>query len=263
MATRPIRVLVADNNIELCRTIEEFLNGQGDIEVAALAHDGQEALEKLEEVLPDVMILDITMPNLDGMAVLERMGSLELDPAPKVIVLTAMGREDIIKRFTELGADYFIIKPFDLELLAERIRQFIQTSGGPVAQDGKAKYGPRRQSEASIDVTQLLHQMGVPPNFKGYNYLRDAVLMVLRDPQLLGGALTKRLYPQLAEKYASTPGGVEAAIRNAVLACYERGNRDFIHELCGAGRGSRRGCPTNSMVIAKLADHIRLERKVG
>src|SRR5690606_34770372 len=258
-----IRVLIADNNLELCRTIQEFLDNQGDMEVVGIALDGQQALEQIAERRPDVVILDITMPNLDGMAVMERMGELELEPVPKVIVLTAMGREDIIQRFTELGAHYFIIKPFDLDLLAERIRQFASTGTAAVLPDSNGRYVPDLNSDVSLDVTELLHQMGVPPSFKGYNYLRDAVLMVLRDPQLVGGALTKRLYPRLAEKYASTPGGVEAAIRNAVVACYERGNREFIHELCGAGRGSRRGCPTNSMVIAKLADHIRLERKVG
>lgn len=263
MAARHVRVLIADNNLELCRTIEEFLNGQGDMEVVGLAHDGQEALELLAEVEPDVLLLDITMPNLDGMAVLERMGKLGLDPVPKVIVLTAMGREDIIQRFTELGAHYFIIKPFDLDLLAERIRQFASTGTAAVLPESNGRYVPDLKSDVSLDVTELLHQMGVPPNFKGYNYLRDAVLMVLRDPQLLGGALTKRLYPRLAEKYASTPGGVEAAIRNAVVACYERGNREFIEALCGLGRNGVKGCPTNSMVIAKLADHIRLQRKVG
>lgn len=263
MAAGLIRVLIADNNLELCHTIEEFLNTQGDMEVAGLAHDGKEALEQMAELKPDVVVLDITMPNLDGMAVLERMDSLNLAPPPTVIVLTAMGREDIIQRFTDLGAKYFIIKPFDLELLAERIRQFSPGRGSTVVRESRETYQPSERPQAvSLGVTQLLHEMGVPPNFKGYNYLRDGVLMVLREPQLLGGALTKRLYPELAHKYETTPGGVEAAIRNAVLACYERGNRDFIEKLCGHGRGLK-SCPTNSMVIAKLADHIRLQRKVG
>lgn len=264
MASRPIRVLIADNNIELCHMIEEFLNTQEDMEVVALAHDGKEALERMAEVAPDVVVLDITMPNLDGMAVLERMGSLNLNPRPTVIVLTAMGREDIIQRFTDLGAEYFIIKPFDLMLLAERIRQFSAGGGLPLTREiGRRNGALKANEDASFTVTQLLHRMGVPPNFKGYNYLRDGVLMVLRDSQLLGGALTKRLYPELAEKYRTTPGGVEAAIRNAVLACYERGNREFIDELCGQGHRAKKSCPTNSMVIAKLADHIRLRQKVG
>jgi len=263
MPSRPIRVMIADNNVELCRLIEGYLNTQGDMEVVAIAHDGREALDKMPQAAPDVVVLDITMPNLDGMAVLERMGSLNLDPRPVVIVLTAMGREDIIQKFTDLGAEYFIIKPFDLELLSERIRQFAGR-GSAVVRESKFDMAHTKATEdASLSVTRLLHRMGVPPNFKGYNYLRDGVLMVLRDAQLLGGALTKRLYPELAEKYRTTPGGVEAAIRNAVLACYERGNREFIEELCGGGPRAKKSCPTNSMVIAKLADHIRLQQKVG
>lgn len=261
MPNNLIRVLIADNNLELCRTIQEFLDSQGDMEVVGLAYDGHQALAKMAEEKPDVVILDITMPNLDGMAVLERMGQLDLNPQPKVIVLTALGREDIIQRFTELGAHYFIIKPFDLELLAERIRQFSHAKTAGVTHQARGSQVASNLSDASLAVTRLLHELGVPANFKGYNYLRDAVLMALRDPQLLGGALTKRLYPQLAEKYGSTAGGVEAAIRNAVLACYERGNQELIHRLCGVG--GRKSCPTNSLIIAKLADYVRLQRKVG
>ncbi len=260
MPSQLIRVLIADNNLELCRTIQEFLDNQGTWRSSGSPTTASKRWSRWPSVKPDVVILDITMPNLDGMAVMERMGELELEPAPKVIVLTALGREDIIQRFTELGAHYFIIKPFDLELLPSGCASFPAANGGLV-QRGKGAAAAPSYTEASVTVTQLLHEMGVPPNFKGYNYLRDAVLMALRDPQLLGGSLTKRLYPQIAEKYGSTPGGVEAAIRNAVLACYERGNQDFIHQLCGVG--SRKSCPTNSLVIAKLADHIRLQRKVG
>lgn len=268
MTRHLIKVLIADNNIELCRTIQEFLDSQGDMEVVGIAHDGVDALSELVATCPDVLILDITMPNLDGMAVLERMSGLNLTPRPKVIVLTALGREDVIQRFTDLGAHYFIVKPFDLELLAERIRQFAGSKPTVSSNESKDVATSSISTgqgfvETSQWVTQLLHEMGVPPNFKGYNYLRDAVLLTLRDPQLLGGALTKRLYPQLAEKYGSTPGGVEAAIRNAVLASCERGNREFIEKLCGPFRGSRKTWPTNSIVIAKLADTIRMQRKVG
>jgi len=258
-----VKVLIADNNVELCRTIQEFLDSQGDMEVIGIAHDGLEALEELTAQRPDVLILDITMPNLDGMAVLERMSSLDLDPPPKVIVLTALSREDVIQRFTDLGAHYFIVNPFDLELLAERIRQFAGAKRSVTAPKAPSGSNGTTFAENSLGVTQLLHEMGVPPNFKGYNYLRDAVLLALRDPQLLGGALTKRLYPQLAEKYGSAPGGVEAAIRNAVLACCERGNQEFIQRLCGPFRGSKKSWPTNSIVIAKLADTIKMQRKVG
>lgn len=263
MSVHLINVLIADNNIDLCHTIQEFLDSQGDIEVVGQAHDGLEALEKLVQLEPHVIILDITMPNLDGMGVLERIPGLQLERLPRVIVLTALDREDVIQRFSELGADYYMVKPFNLELLAERIRQFSRGASFKSSVSSKPIAEKTSFTENSQGVTELLHEMGVPPNFKGYNYLRDAVLLALRDPHLLGGSLTKKLYPQIAEKYESTPGGVEAAIRNAVLAGCERGNQEFIQQLCGSFRGSRKNWPTNSIVIAKLADTIKMQRKVG
>ena len=257
-----IRVLIADNNVDLCVTLQEFLEAEEDIEVCGIAYDGEEALDLLGSLEVDVLILDITMPRLDGMAVLERMESLGLKKRPRVIVLTALSRDDLIQRFTDLGADYFMVKPFDLNLLAERIRQFAHSQGSNAsASVSTGKYRPQVIDD-EVSITRLLQEMGVPAHFKGYNYLRDAVRIVLRDEQMLGGSLTKKLYPQLAEKYGSTPGGVEAAIRNAVLAAWESGNRAFLDKLSGGNKRKGR-FPTNSMVIAKLADELRLQGRVG
>lgn len=259
---RLIRVLIADNNVELCQALEDFLGTQVDIEVVGIAYNGEEALRMIAEVRPDVCILDITMPRLDGMAVLERVAGLGLPHAPRFIVLTALSRDDLVQRFTDLGADYFIVKPFDLSLLAERIRQFASRDSGGSVREGAAVYRSAGGNEDEVGVTRLLHEIGIPAHFKGYSYLRDAVLMALRDEQLLGGALTKKLYPRLAEKYESTPGGVEAAIRNAVLAAWDSGNRDFLERLTGGAL--RRGrFPTNSLLIAKLVDELRLGTRTG
>lgn len=257
-----IRVLIADNNVDLCVTLNQFLGSQDDIEVCGIAYDGEEALELIVTREPDVVVLDITMPRLDGMAVLERMEGLGLTKTPRVIVLTALSRDDLIQRFTDLGADYFMVKPFDLNLLADRIRQFSTTAGTGVVSGGSSPKFRAPVVDDEVSVTRLLQEMGVPAHFKGYNYLRDAVRIVLRDEQMLGGALTKKLYPKLAEKYGSTPGGVEAAIRNAVLAAWESGNREFIDKLSGGNLRKGR-FPTNSMVIAKLADELRVNGRVS
>lgn len=258
-----IRVLIADNNIELCQTLSHFLGAQDDMDVCGIAYNGEEALKLISDTEPNVVLLDITMPRLDGMAVLERLETLGLRTLPRIIILTALSRDDLIQRFTELGADYFIVKPFDLGLLAERIRQFSATGGSDVTTEVGAKsYRQATAIDDEVSVTRLLQEMGVPAHFKGYNYLRDAVRIVLRDEQMLGGALTKKLYPRLAEKYGSTPGGVEAAIRNAVLAAWESGNRDFIERLSGGSIRKGR-FPTNSMVIAKIADELRVGGRVS
>ncbi len=260
-----IRVLIADNNIELCETLEEYLGSLPDMEVVGCAYDGEEALAKIERLSPDVVILDITMPHLDGLAVMERLRAAETSPngapagvrgRPAIIVLTAFGREDVIQRFTELGAQYFIVKPFDLELLAQRIRQFGTAQESAAHEEGLPGRPTRPVANAEATITGLLHEMGVPAHFKGYIYLRDAVLIVVQENRMLGGSLTKELYPRLAQKYGTTPGGVEAAIRNAIMAAWEEGNREFVASLTGIGQRRDR-FPTNSLVIAKLADRVR------
>lgn len=314
----PIRILLADNNLALCQLLEEYLNQQEDMEVVGKVFDGVQALEAIEGQDPDVILLDVTMPQLDGLAVMERLPQLHLSTLPHVIVLTAFGREDILQRFTELGADYFIVKPVDLELLTRRVREFgrqprrpLPSPGNWSAQEAAAalasdtataaapadtsaprslaglgttempassvyanaglgvRSGPtplwhseRRDSarpRPEVQVTLLLHQMGVPPHFKGFMYLRDAVLLTLSDETLIGGGLTKELYPRLGQQHAATAGAVEAAIRNAITAAWQRGNRAFMQELIsGTSLPRSERTPTNSLVIAKLADRIRL-----
>ncbi len=262
-----LRILIADNNVGLCETLETFLERQEAMQVVGVAHDGEETLALIEEREPDVVLLDITMPHLDGLGVMERLSQLRLSHRPKIIVLTAFGREDIIRRFTDLGADYFVVKPFDLNVLADRIRQF----AGDMTEDSLSTdsdvldQSPRMAARASINkeamVTDLLHKIGIPAHFKGYNYLRDAVLLVLEDDGLFGGSLTKELYPRLADRYKTTPGGVEAAIRNAVITAWDYGNRAFLEEL--TGRTSKGRFPTNSLIIAKLADQLKYRARLS
>jgi two-component system response regulator (stage 0 sporulation protein A) len=251
-----IRVLIADNNVHLCQTIFDFLSTKDDMEVVGIAYNGETALELIREHEPDVVLLDIAMPLLDGMAVLERMNRLSLDNLPSVIVLTALSRDDLIQRFTELGADYFIIKPFDLRLLAERIHQFAMLKNARYRMDKGS--GITSQIEEEVIVTKLLQELGVPAHFKGYYYLRDAIIMAHRDKQMLEGGLTKRLYPELAKKYETTANGVEAAIRNAVMATWENGSDEALERIAG---NKFQRFPTNSSLIAKLADQLRIAKQ--
>ena len=245
-----MRILVVDNNVELCQILREFFGTQQDLTMVGEAHDGEQALALIAELEPDVIILDITMPHLDGIGVLERLDSLGLKRRPRIIVLTAFGRDVLIARFTELGVDYFMLTPFSLQVLADRVRQFAQVrvSLGH-AETAAVQTGGSNSTEGA--VTRILHRLGVPPHYKGFSYLREAVMMCA-STGYLSGALTKELYPALAHKYSTTPGGVEAAIRNAIIAAWESGNRDAIKELCGQHSGDR--VPTNSLIIAKLAE---------
>lgn len=247
-----MRILVVDNNVELCQILREFFNAQDDLEVVGEAYDGEQALALIAELEPDVVILDVTMPHLDGIGVLERLDSLELSRRPRIIVLTAFGRDDLIARFTELGVDYFMLKPFNIKVLADRVRQFSRCTV-PIGHIETAAVQASPVGSAESTTTRILHKLGVPPHYKGFAYLREAVLMCASSGYL-SGALTKELYPALAERYSTTPGGVEAAIRNAIIAAWENGNQEAIKELCGHHNGDR--VPTNSLVIAKLAEEV-------
>jgi two-component system response regulator (stage 0 sporulation protein A) len=250
-----IRVVLADDNTQLCHTLREHIDAQPDMQVVGIAGDGEQALEALDRWRPDVLLLDITMPRLDGLAVLERLNTRGVVEKPCVVVLTALGHDDVAQRLTELGARYFIVKPFDLDLLTERMRQFVAPTQDHVIPAARQS---RSRSSAFVHenrITGLLHEMGVPSHFKGYNYLREAVAWALRQPAVLSGSLTTELYPSVAGKYNTTANGVEAAIRHGIRAAW-RNNRPFLAEITGTAGVPRKTPPSNSVVISKLVDAV-------
>lgn len=244
-----MRILIADNNVELCQVLQHYLDNLKDLEVVGLAHDGEQALTLVQELEPDVMLLDITMPYLDGLGVMERLQTLDIEKKPKVIVITAFGSDSLLGRLMALGADYFIVKPFRLEILAERLRQFSSDRSPSFVGEQAATVDLQVNNEQK--VTKILHNMGVPPHFKGFSYLKDAVLMCMENGYCAGG-LTKEMYPMLAKKYNTTTSGVEAGIRNALVASWEHGNTEFIKKLCEPYCEDR--MPTNSLIIAKIVE---------
>jgi two-component system response regulator (stage 0 sporulation protein A) len=249
-----MRVLIVDDNREFVALLREYLEKQDDIEVAGVAYNGVEALEAITVTEPDVVVLDIIMPYLDGIGVLERLDKQDLARRPKVLMLTAFGQESITHRVLELGADYYILKPFDLNILTDRLRQLF--SGATVA-------APRvptvREQEKGQDtkVTSVMHELGIPAHIKGYLYLRDAIIMVVDRVDLLS-KITKELYPTIAQKYLTTPSRVERAIRHAIEVAWDRGNMDFIQRVFGHTISQEKGKPTNSEFIAMVADRLRL-----
>ena len=171
-------------------------------------------------------------------------------------MLTAFGQESITQRVVDLGADYYILKPFNLDVLIDRIRQLAR--GTPVSKR-TAAIKPRN---LDMEVTNIIHQLGVPAHIKGYLYLREAILMVIRDVDLLG-AVTKELYPLVADRYNTTPSRVERAIRHAIEVAWSRGNIDIINSFFGYTIDTDRGKPTNSEFIAIIADKLRVENKAS
>ena len=255
MTRETIKVAIADDNREFVGIIQEYLAGQRDFELVGVAYNGEQILTIIEEKKPDVVILDIIMPHLDGIGVLESLQGLR-GKRPKIIMLTAFGQESITQRVVELGADYYILKPFNMDVLASRIRQLATTitmQRPLVAQAIKAQ-------PVDVEVTNIIREIGIPAHIKGYQYLRDAIMMIISEIELLG-AVTKVLYPRIAEKYNTTPSRVERAIRHAIEVAWSRGNMDMINRLFGYTIKLEKGKPTNSEFIAMVADKLRLEMR--
>lgn len=248
---RMIRILLADDNVEFCEILREAIDAQEDMECIACVHDGEAALAAIREHSPDLIILDHVMPSLDGLGVLEAIRGAE--HRPKVLMLTAFGHENLIQRASNLGADYYIMKPFDIPTLIVRVRQIADpTSAAATFQQ------ERRRQLIEKQVAKQLSTLGVPPHFKGYMYLKDAVTLVALDPDLLGHVTTK-LYPLVAQMRKSSPEKVERAIRHAIESTWTRGNLDSIERLFAYSIDANKGKPTNSSFIARLADQVRME----
>ena len=260
---KEIKTLIADDNKDFVDILQDYFERQDDISIVGTAYNGLEALDLISSQSPDVLILDIIMPHLDGIGVLEKMAGTDYLDRPKIILLTAFGQESMIQKALELGADYFILKPFDLDTLANRLRQLVKENGA-VHKPSSSIIGYQqplvRSRNLDLEVTNLIHQMGVPAHIKGYQYLRDAILSVINEMSLLG-AITKELYPNIAEKYQTTPSRVERAIRHAIELAWDRGNVEMMNKFFGYTINLERGKPTNSEFIAMVADKLRLGTK--
>ncbi|WP_256757183.1 sporulation transcription factor Spo0A [Cohnella sp. WQ 127256] len=267
-----IEVFLADDNREFTNLLSEYIQEQDDMTVIGVAYNGEEVIRQLEETqrVPDVMILDIIMPHLDGLGVLEKLRDINLSPMPKIIMLTAFGQENITQRAVQLGASYYILKPFDMDVLANRIRQLAgnsvsssvttSSSGSLHNRSNIVQIGKPKNLDANI--TSIIHEIGVPAHIKGYQYLREAITMVYNNIEILG-AITKTLYPAIAEKFKTTPSRVERAIRHAIEVAWTRGNIDSISHLFGYTINISKSKPTNSEFIAMVADKLRIEHKVS
>lgn len=258
-----ISICLVDDNKELIQLMEEYFEEQQDIEVIGTAYNGKECLEMMETLEPDILVLDIIMPHIDGLGVLNTLKEMDIERYPNVIMLTAFGQEEVMKKAVDLGASYFILKPFDLDNLADQIRQIEAPNDNMVPLSTK-KENKQKKSKQNLesDITNIIHEIGVPAHIKGYMYLREAITMVYHDIELLG-SITKVLYPDIAKQFNTTASRVERAIRHAIEVAWSRGNVDAISSLFGYTVNVSKAKPTNSEFIAMVADRLRLEHRVG
>lgn len=268
-----ITVLLADDNAEFTNTLTTYLEKQEDMEVIGIARDGKEAYDMISNTNPDVVLLDVIMPHLDGLGVLEKIVSSKLEKMPIFIMLSAVGQDKITQKAIGLGAQYYVVKPFDIELLIKRIREvkLYEPKSGKnnfIVRETKQSYieinqnAKNDQSNLEALVTNIIHEVGVPAHIKGYQYLREAIIMVVNDIEVIN-QITKQLYPDIAIKYGTTPSRVERAIRHAIEVAWGRGQQDVVERIFGYTVSASRGKPTNSEFIAMIADKLRLEIKTA
>ena len=260
-----LNIAIADDNERMVNLLGTLIKDDNELELVGQADNGKDIYEIIKEKEPDVVLLDIIMPKVDGLTVMEKVNQdSSMKKHPAFIVISAVGQERITEDAFNLGARYYIMKPFDNEMILNRIKHFKNAGIGKnreMRRNGtleQIREVPVRNLE--MDVTDIIHEIGVPAHIKGYQYLRDAIIMSVEDMEMLN-SITKILYPTIAKKHQTTSSRVERAIRHAIEVAWSRGKMDTIDELFGYTVSTGKGKPTNSEFIALIADKIRLEYK--
>jgi len=256
---KKIRVLIADPSDDYRGMVSGQFKNELDLELVGSTSDGLEVLRKAQEKRPDVIVLDILLVNLDGIGVMRRLG--EMGVQTSYIVVSSFYRDSVISEAAAVGAAYFMLKPFNLGTLMEKIRS---VSGKMGFQQGHAvsvsETASRQEQSLESVVTEVIHEIGVPAHIKGYKYLREAIILTVKDMEVIN-AVTKILYPEVAKKFNTTPSRVERAIRHAIEVAWDRGDLEVLQKFFGYTVSNIKGKPTNSEFIAMIADRLSLQRK--
>ena len=246
-----IKVLVVDDNEVSVSLIKKYFNGSDSIVIESYALNGKEGIDFLEKNINyDIILLDLIMPVKDGFSVLEYMKSNNIDIP--VIVMSSFNNEDVIRRVSEYGVKYYALKPFNLDDIERRIIDIYNNRKSNESIIGLCDKG------LQIEVTNLLHSLGIPSHIKGYQYIRTAILMVYENPGYIGG-ITKELYPNISVRFNTSIQRVERAIRHAIEVAWLRGDIDLMEEIFGHSVDIDRAKPTNSEFIVTIADKLRLD----
>lgn len=258
-----ISVLIADDNKIFTDELAAYFKTLPDITVAGVAYDGNEALGMISQTHPDVVILDIIMPERDGLSVLKQL-SVSKSQKPVCIILSVTGSSSIMETAMKFGADYYLLKPQSMPAIADTVRNFAVSGNSSFIPSAKDSVSAAIPQQKPIDlesvVTEFIHELGVPAHIKGYQYIRSAIMMVVEDMDMLN-YITKQLYPTIAKKYKTTSSRVERAIRHSIEVAWSRGKPETMDEIFGYTVDTGKGKPTNSEFIAMVADRIRLQIK--
>ncbi len=257
------RVLIADSGEDFRYLMAETIASEEDMAIVGTAGDGIETLALIEQKHPNVIVMDLVLTKLDGLGVLQKLSQMNINQRPAVIIVSGFFNEHVVQEAAELGAYYFMPKPCDVPALLARIRQVCSASraaAGSTRQQGVDMY--RREENLEAVVTEVIHEIGVPAHIKGYQYLREAILLTINDMDIIN-SVTKVLYPTVAKRFGTTPSRVERAIRHAIEVAWDRGDIETLQKFFGYTVSNVKGKPTNSEFIAMIADCLSLRRKVA
>ena len=251
-----LSVAIGDDNERILKILEEIVTNDKELTLVGTANNGEEMYQIIKNKEPDVVLLDLIMPKMDGLSVMDEVRrNKNLKKYPNFIIITAVGQEQITEDAFRKGASYYIMKPFHNTTVLNRIKDF----HNKIPLENKSMKNTIENNLES-HVTTMIHEIGIPAHIKGYHYLRDAIIMAIEDMDVLN-AITKILYPTVAKRYQTTSSRVERAIRHAIEVAWNRGKLDVLNELFGYTISHGKGKPTNSEFIALVADTIRLELK--
>jgi len=254
-----LRVLIAEGNADFRALLIHAVDQEQDMTVAAAAADGEEALKLLTEHQPDVLLIDVALPKFDGFSVMKAIAAAPYTgkPRPAVLICSSFCNDAVMAEAAALGARYYLVKPFDMNVLTDRIRQTDHRSRRLRPAFDRTPH-TARYSGMESHVTEIIHEIGVPAHIKGYQYLREAILLAIGDPDVIN-AVTKVLYPTVARHFNTTPSRVERAIRHAIEVAWDRGDLETLQSFFGYTVSSMKGKPTNSEFIAMIADRLNLQ----
>ena len=253
-----LKLLISDESDELSREYSREFEDAG-FETIYVPKDGLRVLEKVESDQPDIVLMDLFMPRLDGIGVIHSVQSIVSDKKPLFVIVSTFSSPTLEREVMASGAAYFVIRPFNCHELAQRLVQLCIFAGHTPMQAQPAQANTA-QPTLEIQVTEILHQIGVPAHIKGYHYLRDSIIMAIQTPEIIN-AVTKQLYPSVAKHYETTSSRVERAIRHAIEVAWDRGDVDILNSYFGYTIHNTRGKPTNSEFIAMISDKLRLQMK--
>lgn len=270
---KALSVVMVDDSQPFRENLKKYFEKVDDINILADASDGIEGYELVLKLKPDVVLLDVVMPRMDGLELLEKLSRTDFGKTITFIVLSTLGHDNITKRAMELGAHYYVVKPFECpDMLAKKIRQIYDIVNGTGEQTGELFKEPKKEnglsalsgtiSEQNLEsvITSVIHDVGIPAHIKGYVYIRDAISLCIKDNQFIN-SITKMLYPTIAKRHATTSSRVERAIRHAIEVAWGRGHEEVLNNIFGYTIDTNKGKPTNGEFIALISDNIRLKMK--